>query len=542
MNTAAILAGLGGGLALFLFGLGILTETLKQLAGSGMKQLLGRMTRNRVMGAVTGAVVTAIIQSSSVTTVLIVGFISAGLLTLSQAIGVIMGANIGSTVMAQIIAFDVTSWALPMIFLGFVAREFLKREHIRQSGTLLLGLGLVFLGMGAMSDATHPLRTYEPFLDLLRAMDNAPLGILVGAAFTAVVQSSAATTGIAIAFASQGMISLEAGIAIAFGANIGTCATAMLAAIGKPAAAKQAAWAHLIFNIIGVLLWVFFIDPFADVVRAISPDSVPREIANAHTIFNVVNTLLLLPFTTQLATLVRRIRPDAPEPERVVPRYIDDGLLETPALALEAAHREVGHIGQRELILIEGVSEIEPETASEDLGRVRRLALDVERVQESLAAYLTRIGHQTLSTKEADQLADLLSVADYLDSITEVIHRSLLPIVSESVQVGALGAFGESRPLEVLSDGVRTEFRRTLLAVSDWDAKQARQVIDEKDLVQEAGHAARVELRRLLREGGEPVTEAYRLSSRISEHLLRIYYLSKRIAKRIVQSQERIAA
>jgi len=542
MNTAAIMAGLGGGLALFLFGLGLLTETLKQMAGSGMKQLLGRMTRNRVMGAITGAVVTAIIQSSSVTTVLVVGFISAGLLSLSQAIGVIMGANIGSTVMAQIIAFNVTDWALPMIFLGFVAREFLKREHVQQSGTLLLGLGLVFLGMGVMSDATHPLRSYQPFLDLLRAMDNAPLGIIVGAAFTAVVQSSAATTGIAIAFASQGMITLEAGIGIAFGANIGTCATAMLAAIGKPAAAKQAAWAHLLFNVIGVVLWVAFIGPFANFVRSISPNSVPREIANAHTIFNIVNTLLMLPFTSQLAALVRRIRPDAPEPERIVPRYIDDGLLETPVLALEAAHREIGHIGQRELILIEGVSEIETATAAEDLRRVKRLAIDVERVQEALAAYLSRIAHQPLSDDEADQLGDLLSVADYLESITEVVHRSLLPVARDAAVAGMQAAFGEAKPLETLADGVRSEFRRTLLAVVDWDAKLAEQVIGDKSVVQEAGHETRVELRRLLREGGEGLTEAYRLASRISEHLLRIYYLSKRVAKRIVQSGERIAA
>jgi phosphate:Na+ symporter len=519
-----------------------LTETLKQLAGGGMKNLLGRMTRNRVTGAFTGAIVTAIIQSSSVTTVLIVGFIAAGLMTLSQAIGVIMGANIGSTVMAQIIAFDVTSWALPMIFVGFFAREFLRRENIRQSGTLLLGLGLVFLGMGAMSDATRPLRTYEPFLDLLAAMDNAPLGILVGAGFTAVVQSSAATTGIAIAFASQGMITLEAGIAIAFGANIGTCATAMLAAIGKPAAAKQAAWAHLLFNVIGVLLWVFFIDPFAAAVRTISPDSVPREIANAHTIFNVVNTLLLLPFTKQLAGLVRRIRPDEPEPERVMPRFIDDGLLKTPAIALAAAHREIGHIGQRELILLEGVSEIEAATAPGDLVRTTRLALDLERIQGALASYLTRIGHQTLSDKEADQLADLLSVADYLESITEVIHRSLLPVMRDAAEAGVLDTFGAGRALEPLADGVRAEFRRTLMAVGDWDTKQAELVIDEKELVAEAGHEARVELRRLLLEGGEGMTEAYRLASRASEHLLRVYYLSKRIAKRIVQSRERIAA
>jgi phosphate:Na+ symporter len=542
MNVAAILGGLGGGLALFLFGLGLLTDTLKQLAGHGMKELLARMTRNRVLGAITGAIVTAIIQSSSVTTVLVVGFISAGLLSLQQAIGIIMGANIGSTVMAQIIAFNVTEWALPLVLVGFAMREFVRREAVRQFGTMILGLGLIFLGMGAMSQATHPLRDYEPFLHTLAAMDNALLGILAGALFTALVQSSAATTGIAIAFSAQGLISLEAGIAIAFGANIGTCATAMLAAIGQPAAAKQAAWAHLLFNVLGVLVWVAFIPQLAALVRSISPDTgaaaadTPRQIANAHTTFNIVNTVLFLPFTMQLASLVKRIVPDTPPPERIEPRYISDGLLATPSIALDAAHRELNHIGQRELLLVEGLAE------AERLPELERRAVDIDRVQGSLAAYLARIGHETLSDKETDRLGDLLAVADYLESATDIVHGSILPAVRAYFRSSGAAQFQEHRPLAHLSEGVVGEFQKTLLAVADWDGALAGEVIREKDVVQQLAADTRTELRRLLRAGDEKATETYRLASRAVEHFLRIYYLSKRIAKRIVQSQERMAA
>jgi len=240
-----------GGLALFLFGMEQMSDSLKAVAGEKMKTILSKLTTNRVSGALTGALVTAVIQSSSVTTVLVVGFISAGLMSMSQSIGVIMGANIGTTITAQIVAFKVTKYALLMISVGFTMLFFSQQHKIKQYGGMLMGLGLVFFGMGVMSEAMHPLRSYQPFLDLMVNMSNPLLGILVAAAFTALVQSSSATTGIVIVMASQGFISLPAGIALAFGANIGTCVTALLAAIGKPREALRAAAVHVLFNVLG---------------------------------------------------------------------------------------------------------------------------------------------------------------------------------------------------------------------------------------------------------------------------------------------------
>ena len=235
-----------GGLAIFLYGMEKMTEALRAVAGERMKDILAKLTTNRFAGVATGAGVTAIVQSSSVTTVIVVGFVTAGLMNLTQSIGVIFGANIGTTITAQIVAFKVTKYALLMVAVGFGMLFLSKREIIKNYGAMLMGLGLVFFGMAVMGDAMKPLRSYQPFLDLMANMENPLIGILVAAVFTGLVQSSSATTSIVIVMASQGFVTLPAGIALAFGANIGTCVTAMLAAIGKPREAVQAAVAHLL--------------------------------------------------------------------------------------------------------------------------------------------------------------------------------------------------------------------------------------------------------------------------------------------------------
>jgi phosphate:Na+ symporter len=289
-----------------------------------MKGILAKLTVNRFMGVGTGALVTAVIQSSSVTTVLVVGFISAGLMSLSQSVGVIMGANIGTTITAQIVAFKITKAALGMIAVGFAMLFIAKNDRTKHYGEMLMGLGMVFFGMHVMSEAMEPLRSYQPFLDLMKTMDNPLVGVLIATAFTALIQSSSASTGIVIVMASQGFISLQAGIALAFGANIGTCATALLAVIGKPREAVRAALVHLFFNVCGVLIWLPFIGFIANLVTAISPSypdlsgaarlaaETPRQIANAHTFFNVANTLIFIWFTTQIARLVEWLVPDKP--------------------------------------------------------------------------------------------------------------------------------------------------------------------------------------------------------------------------------------
>ncbi|NNF97110.1 MAG: Na/Pi cotransporter family protein, partial [Halobacteria archaeon] len=241
INWLQLAMGLFGGLALFLFGLEFLSEGLKKVAGGTLRTILAKLTVNRFLGAMTGAFVTGVLNSSSVTTVLVVGFVTAGVMSLSQSVSIIMGANIGSTVTAQILAFNIAYYALIPVAVGFFMSFSGKTERTKYFGMMLMGLGLVFYGMGLMSDGMKPLRSYEPFMEILSKMELPLYGILVGAIFTGLVQSSAATVGIAIAMASEGLLTLPAGIALALGANIGTCVTALLAAMGKPTEAVRAA-------------------------------------------------------------------------------------------------------------------------------------------------------------------------------------------------------------------------------------------------------------------------------------------------------------
>jgi phosphate:Na+ symporter len=320
VDFTAISIGLVGGLGLFLYGMTQMSSSLKKVAGDRMKWILSRLTTNRFMGLVTGVAVTAAVQSSSATTVMLVGFVNAGLLNLTQAMGVILGADIGTTLTIQIVAFKVTKYAGLLIIGGLLTMAIAKKEAARELGILIMGLGLIFFGMSEMSDAMHPLRNYPPFLELMRNVSNPVTGVLVGALFTGLIQASAATIGIVVVLASQGLISLEGGIALALGANIGTCITAGLAALGQERDAVRVAVAHVMFKIVGVLLLIGFIPEFAALVRWVSPAAVgadlaaiaPRQIANAHTLFNVGIAMVFLPLIDLFVRLCYFLVPGKP--------------------------------------------------------------------------------------------------------------------------------------------------------------------------------------------------------------------------------------
>ncbi len=270
-----MIIGLCGGLALFLYGMEQMSEGLKKSAGNKMRSILSALTNNRIVGAVVGAFVTTVIQSSSATTVMLVSFVQAGLMSFAQSLGVILGADIGTTITAQLIAFKLTDYALLLIAVGFVMRTFGKGDNIRNIGEVLLGFGVLFYGMKLMSDAMKPLRTYAEFINLMKGLENPLLGLLVGTVFTALIQSSSAFTGIVIVMAQQGLITLDAGIPLVFGANIGTCITAGFASIGTSREAKRVALAHVLFKVCGVTLFIFWIPTFVDIIQAIpTPDRI----------------------------------------------------------------------------------------------------------------------------------------------------------------------------------------------------------------------------------------------------------------------------
>jgi phosphate:Na+ symporter len=484
-------AGLFGGLALFLFGMDVMTQALKSAAGDYMKDILGKLTRNRFVGVGMGAFVTAIIQSSSVTTVLLVGFISAGLMSMSQSVAVIIGANIGTTITAQILAFKVTKIALPLVAGGFLLSFTAKRENWRQTGMIILGLGLVFYGMGIMSTALNPLRTYEPFVQFMVSMQNPLLGALVGALFTAVVQSSSATTGILIVMASQGLIGLESAIAIALGANIGTCVTAGLASIGKPREAVRAALVHTLFNVAGVMIWIGFIPQLAELAQWISPGSggteqiaanTPRQIANVHTFFNLVNAFLFIGFTTQIARLVEWIIPDQPfHPDQVMlPKYLDEDLLSTPSVALEAARQEVRRLGKRVRKMVRQIMPAAITGTRDELERIAELDKAVDARHLSIIKFLGQISLSKLSERQSRELMQLAEVANDLEQIGDRIATAMVTSagkrIDEDVQVSpqtatVLSAY-HAEVLSTLDDAMK--------AVTTQDPELSKQVKKSK--------------------------------------------------------------
>ena len=309
------LIGLLGGLGLFLYGMQMMSNGLEAAAGNRMKKILEKLTANRFLGVVVGAVITAVIQSSSATTVMVVGFVNSGIMTLQQAVWIIMGANVGTTITGQLIALDVGAIAPLFAFIGVAFIVFLKNEKLHHYGKIIAGLGILFIGMDMMSAAMVPLRESETFVNIITRFSNPVLGILAGAIFTAIIQSSSASVGILQALASSGVIGLPQAVYVLFGQNIGTCITAVLASIGTSRVAKRTTIIHLLFNIIGTTLFtiICILTPFTTLVEGFTPNNVSAQIANMHTIFNITTTILLIPFGTYLAKLATRILPDLPE-------------------------------------------------------------------------------------------------------------------------------------------------------------------------------------------------------------------------------------
>ena len=317
MSVSGLLSLLGG-LALFLYGMQMMSSGLEAAAGSKMKLILERLTANRFLGVLVGAGITAVTQSSSATTVMVVGFVNSGMMTLNQAVWIIMGANIGTTITGQLIALDVGALAPLFAFIGVAMVVFVKMPRAHHIGQIMAGLGVLFIGMEMMSSSMMPLRDSQAFVDLMTRFSNPLLGIAVGALFTALIQSSSASVGILQALATSGAISFSSSVFILFGQNIGTCITAVLASIGTSRSAKRATIIHLMFNIIGTVLFTILciLFPLADLVASFTPDAPAAQIANMHTIFNIVTTLLLLPLGNQLASLAVRILPEQPEENR----------------------------------------------------------------------------------------------------------------------------------------------------------------------------------------------------------------------------------
>lgn len=476
-STLTMIFNLVGGLGMFLYGMGIMGDGLQKAAGDRMRRLLEILTTTPIRGVLIGAVVTAIIQSSSATSVMLVGFVNAGLMTLRQAFGVVMGANIGTTITAQLIAFDITALALPMVGIGFLINLVGRRKSQKYAGLVILGLGLLFLGLEAMSNAMKPLRDNEGFVHLMATFGRYPvLGLLIGVMMTCIIQSSSATIAILMAVASQGLITFDAALPILFGDNIGTCITAALASIGTSRAAKRTALAHGFFNTFGAIIFIIFLPQFKALVLAFSGNAdINRLIANAHTTFNLLNTAIWLFLVDVMVKIVMMILPGEKD-EISGPRFLDGHLFNTPAVALGQVTKELVQMGN---LTIEMMDRAQAAVVHKDMKSAARI-FEVEKVvnhfQKEITQYLADLSQKSLSEEQSDRLINLMHVVndiervgDHLENIAELAEfREDSRIEFSELAYKELSAFFAQ---------VKQTFSETLRALETDDYTLARSVL-----------------------------------------------------------------
>ena len=416
-----------GGLALFLYGMQMMSNGLEAAAGNKMKQILEKLTANRFLGVLVGAGITAVIQSSSATTVMVVGFVNSGMMTLNQAVWIIMGANIGTTITGQLIALDVGELAPLFAFAGVALIVFVKKQKVHHYGLIVAGLGILFIGMEMMSGAMMPLRESEAFVSLMTKFSNQVLGILAGAVFTAVIQSSSASVGILQALAGSGLIGLSNAVYVLFGQNIGTCITAILAAIGTSRNAKRTTVIHLMFNLIGTVLFtvVCIATPLTALVESITPDSVASQIANMHTLFNIVTTLLLLPFGNYLAKAAVRILPEKQDEQADVMHMEFIHPMETKrdtqiglsAIAVTSIKREIHRMIDMAKENVEASFQAVKAGTTENLETVKEREEYIDFLNKEISKYISKVLVNESNPRDSQYISALFKVCGNVERI-----------------------------------------------------------------------------------------------------------------------------
>ena len=551
LETGPMVVGLVGGLALFLYGMDHLSGALKTLAGARLRRVLSGMTRNRLWAAVSGAVITGLVQSSSVTTVLVVGFVSAGLMPFAQSIAMIMGANVGSTLTAQIIVFRVDAIAPLFIALGFAMTMLADRKRFVLVGKAVLGMGMLFFGMGMMSDAMEPLRSYAPFVDLMSRMGNPLLAMLVAAAFTALVQSSAATMGIVIVLAGQGLVPLDIGIALIFGANIGTCVTALLVTIGKNRDAVRTALGHVLFNVVGVVIWLPFIDQLVKLVEFITTGRTPettdvaREIANAHTIFNVVNVVLMIGFVPWIARLIEKLVPVEIDTEPRLspePKYVIHELSVAPAAALSLLRSEVIHMGDVVIDVVRRGRENLRNPTRAKLEKLAELDDGVDSLQDAIALFTAKLRRSELLSSDVNRMQNELAVSNHLEAISDLISEEMVKLVGEWLDIRHMPSDESRQKMAELYEAAEDSLKQAMTAFSAEDLEAANRVLDRKE-----EFAAKLDttLRKVSDEIGPRDIDIrrYRIEVAMVERVNRLYERACRIAHAsiVIRNQEKPA-
>ncbi|GAB6109102.1 Na/Pi cotransporter family protein [Fusibacter bizertensis] len=427
----SVAIGVFGGLGLFLYGMQLMGTGLQKAAGKKLERIIEILTTNRFMGVLVGVIVTGVIQSSSATTVMVVGFVNAGIMKLSQAVGVILGANIGTTVTGQIVSLSIDEIAPISVGIGMILWMLAKKDTHKNLAEILIGLGILFIGMEFLKDSLKPLSELEAFSNIMASIGHNPfLGVLVGFGLTFVVQSSSASIGMLIALASTGVLPLTAALPILYGDNIGTCTTALLSSIGASKNAKRAAIIHLAFNTVGTLLFIFVLSaPITTIVIKMDPTDVARQIANAHTIFNLANVVIQFPFAFFLIKIAMWVIPDKGEnPELKLTKYIDERILETPTIAMKSVINEtlnMGEIAKKSLVYaMEGLFEGHTEKSKQTFV----LEKDINKLENLITDYLVKLSNRDIMDSDRryidglfNSINDIERIGDHADNIAELV-------------------------------------------------------------------------------------------------------------------------
>ncbi len=543
--------GLFGGLAFFLFGMELLSAGMKQAAGNQLRYVLATLTENRFSGMALGIIVTMIIQSGSATSVMLVSFVQAGLMSFVQTIGVLIGAGIGMTVTAQLIAFKVTDYALLMIATGVLFRLTAKKETLKNIAEVILGFGILFYGLKLMGDSMAPLRSSQAVVDFLAGLGNPVIGLLIGTILTAVIQSSTAFIGILIILGTSGMLNLESTIPMILGANIGTCITAGFASIGTSREAKRVALANVLFRVIAVSVFIWFVPEFTTLIEklAIRFDSdIARQIANVHTVFNIAIGLVLLPLTLSYAKLIMKLMPDikSDDPYPPMSTFLDESKILSPALGIDLARTEISRMASALELMLRAVAVpfvTEEEKNDKEypelslMEGIDRREDEIDFLEEKIVAYLIRIA-QIADSEEYTKISySMISIVKDMESIGDIVHRNLKGLIIKKQSLKYDFSEEGKEELTIYHQKVCKQIRLLKEAFAEKDLEKAKRIMskERKYLDLELQYRAR-HLDRLVREKAESVA-THEVHMELMNLMAQIIVYSSNIAKTFLQHQ-----
>lgn len=532
--------GLFGGLGIFLFGMNMGSGGLQRAAGHRLRTILSALTSNRFMGLIVGILITAIVQSSSATSVMVVGLVNSSLMTLTQAIGVLMGAHIGTTITVQLIAFNVSDYALILVGGGFLMTLVTKRKMYIYIGEIILGFGFIFFGMAVMSQAISPLKSMPVFIQwLIEFAENPLLGILASLVFTAIIQSSGATIGLCVVMASEGLLSLESAMPLVLGANVGTCVTALLSAIGSSTGGRRTAVAHTMFSVFGVVVFTPLLVPFErmviDVTNWMGTDSVQRQIANGHMIFNIASALILIGFVPLFVKLITAIVREKPESAEFKPKYLNNSYLETPEIALQQAHLEQERLSEIIRAMATQVMDLFTAGNEKKLAEMQEAMKNVDKLEYEIRRYLTRLSQKNISLTQSKRLMRLLLTLDDQRHIAERIGVGISEMANKYASEGIKFSDAGMSDLKEFYQMIQARLDAVLTALQKEDREAADGIIRVKGTIARAEIQSREKHFARLTAGSEDTARSSTMHLDLLTSLKRIDSFSVKMAHEIIE-------